>query len=113
MPSTATLASKLVPIAARLAAGIKVDRKKIEEIAGPSMSQITIEVLERVIPWIVTTRNGLLRCGLCGKGPFTRRGLYLHLIRVHNADIRYMIEDELERMIKVMHTYGSWKLNLK
>ncbi len=110
MPSASALASKLVPYVARIAAGIRVDRKKIEEIAGPSMARIALEVIDRVVPWIVTTRNGLLRCGLCGKGPFTKRGLYLHLIRVHQADIRYMIEDELERLIKVMHTYGAWKI---
>ncbi len=106
----ANLASKLVPIVARIAAGIAVDKKKIEEIAGPGMAKIAIEAIERVLPWIVTTKSGLLRCGLCNKGPFTKRGLYLHLIRVHGDEIKYMLEDEMERMIKALHIYGTWNI---
>ncbi len=104
------LASKLVPVIARIAAGIEVNKKKIEEIAGPGMSKIAINAMERVLPWIVTTKNGLLRCGLCNKGPFTKRGLYLHLIRVHGDEIRYMLEDEIERIIKTLHIYGTWNI---
>ena len=42
--------------------------------------------------FLVVTKKGMLYCGICGRGPFTRRGLYLHLMRVHAEDIARAIE---------------------
>jgi len=42
--------------------------------------------------FLVVTKKGMLYCGICGRGPFTRRGLYLHLMRVHADDIARAIE---------------------
>lgn len=37
-------------------------------------------------------------CVICRRGPFTKRGYYLHLVRVHGSLIRQMIEDEIRRL---------------
>jgi len=37
-------------------------------------------------------------CVICRKGPFTKRGYYLHLVRVHGGLIRQMIADEIKRL---------------
>ncbi len=44
----------------------------------------------------VVEKNGLLYCGYCGKGPFTRIGLYLHIIRVHKKQL----EDTIDRVYR-------------
>ncbi|WP_440059370.1 hypothetical protein ACSU1N_06180 [Thermogladius sp. 4427co] len=36
---------------------------------------------------IVKLKKGMYYCGFCGKGPFTRRGIYLHLLRVHLDEV--------------------------
>lgn len=37
-------------------------------------------------------------CIICRRGPFTKRGYYLHLVRVHGSLIRQMIADEIKRL---------------
>jgi hypothetical protein len=38
-----------------------------------------------------------LHCGLCGKGPFSRKGLYLHLLRIHRYEVKSLIAEELQQ----------------
>lgn len=39
-----------------------------------------------------TTRNGKRYCKFCGRGPFTKAGLYQHLTKVHTDDLIDLIE---------------------
>lgn len=93
-------ASKLIEITAKFASKIEVEDEEIVKLVGISMSKIAKTVIERVSFWLVEENNGLLYCKICNKGPFTKKGLYLHLSRVHRDEIRAMIEDELKTQIK-------------
>ncbi|AFK51359.1 hypothetical protein TCELL_0935 [Thermogladius calderae 1633] len=46
--------------------------------------------------YLVKVKKGILYCGLCGRGPFTKRGLYLHLTRVHAEEIARTIRQTPE-----------------
>ena len=37
-------------------------------------------------------------CVLCGRGPFTRKGYYLHLKRIHSEDILDLVKAEAQRI---------------
>ncbi len=102
LTSINVISSKLVEYVARLAVGLSVDESDLRRITGSVLYPIVREAVNRVAGEIVTTRNGLLRCNICGKGPFTRRGLYLHLIRVHRYDIIGYVEDEYNKIIKII-----------
>lgn len=95
-------AEKLVDITARMASKIRVEDKEIEKIVGISSFNIAKKSVERVSFWLSETRSSLLYCKLCNKGPFTKRGLYLHLIRLHRNEIKAMLEDELKHEIKAI-----------
>ncbi len=72
-------------------------RYSIEELGlmGEARS-IVEEVIESVASRIVFERRGLLRCAICSKGPFTRKGLYLHIMRVHRDYVKELVKKELE-----------------
>ncbi len=79
---------------ARKAAGLPADDLELERIVGSSQYIIMRRVVGSIVSSIVINRNGLLWCGICGRGTFTRRGLYLHLTRVHRDDILDLIEQK-------------------
>ncbi|MET1160313.1 MAG: hypothetical protein ABWW65_05075 [Thermoprotei archaeon] len=86
----------LVRYTIRKALGLSVDDIELASIVGttnlPSMRRAVSHVADK----LVTEKNGHLRCGLCGRGPFTRRGLYLHLTRVHSEEILELINSYIE-----------------
>ena len=98
MVNVSLLASKLVEYVARKAVGLPVDDNDLRRITGTVLYPVMREVVGKVSTSIVTVKNNLPRCNICGKGPFTRRGLYLHLIRVHRYDIMSMLEEEYRRL---------------
>lgn len=61
------------------------------------------DVAENIIAIIaeqIAVDDGItLRCRLCGKGPFTRKGLYLHLRRVHIDVVEELVRRELEERL--------------
>ena len=89
---------RLVEYVARKASGLST-KHSLEALVGPSTASILRDRIDRIALFIAKQRNGALWCRLCGKGPFTKRGFYLHLIRVHPMDIRYMLEDELHEAL--------------
>lgn len=91
------LSERLIEFVARAASRISYDQRKLAAISGSSMYKIIINVVNRVADFVSEERNGLLWCRLCRKGSFTKRGLYLHLVRVHSFEIKDIIEDELRR----------------
>lgn len=95
-------AEKLVDITARVASRIKVEDKEIERSVGISSFTIAKRSIEKVSFWLSESRNSVLYCKLCNKGPFTKRGLYLHLTRIHRSEIKAMLEEELKNEIKAI-----------
>ncbi|ALU12088.1 hypothetical protein EYM_00045 [Ignicoccus islandicus DSM 13165] len=56
------------------------------------------EVAEKVAKLIVSEKRGLKYCSICAKGPYTKRGLYLHFMRVHKDDVKALLLQELEML---------------
>ncbi len=85
----------MVDTVIRLASGIRV--KPEAEILSPK----EWEVVKRVAEEVRAEKRGLLYCGICGKGSFTRRGFYLHLMRTHKEEIATLIRHEMEETLIV------------
>jgi hypothetical protein len=62
------------------------------------LSKVYIEAVKNVALRIVDERGGAYYCGICGRGPYRRKGLYLHLKRVHGDDIIELVEIEAKRI---------------
>ncbi len=91
-----TISERLVEHVARSAAGIRVSLEKISYIVGSKRAQRVYVLVENLGEKIALKHdNGVLYCGLCRKGPFTKRGLYLHLVRRHRYDIKQLIINEI------------------
>ena len=89
--------AKMIEYVAKLGAGIKSSE---DEESG--FSEIQMRAIRAVASILSYEKNGLLRCGLCNKRPFTKKGLYLHLIRVHYDEIKGLLEEEIRNTIKWM-----------
>lgn len=70
--------------------GIRMDSRLKEGI---------LRSLEEVAGTLVFRKGSSLYCRLCRGGPYTRRGVYLHLLRIHLRDIESVVKEELERVI--------------
>jgi hypothetical protein len=90
------LSEKLVDVAIRMAVGFKVRNFKLKTTPS-SFESVIGKALERVSKQLPRVVNGELHCGLCGKGPFSRKGLYLHLLRIHRYEVKSLIAEELQR----------------
>lgn len=88
---------KIIEYTARKASSLN-QRYEIEDLVTPSIADLVDRSMERIALTLVK-RNGGLWCNLCSKGPFTKRGLYLHLIRVHTKDIEFMVREEMKRIL--------------
>ncbi len=102
MAAVEHIASRLVKYVARYASGLEIDESDLRRITGSTMYPVIREAIYVVAKNIVTERNGLPRCNICGRGPYTRRGLYLHLVRVHRYDIERMIIEEYKRIERII-----------
>ncbi len=80
----------LVEYTIRLASNMRL-REEFQEL-----DEVYKEVARRVAKLIVSERRGLKYCSICAKGPYTRRGLYLHFMRVHKDDVKALLQQELE-----------------
>ena len=90
------ISERLVEHVARSAAGISVSLEKISYIVGGRRAQHIYDIIGSLGKRVTLVHsNGALYCGLCRKGPFTRRGLYLHLVRRHRYDIKQLIMNEI------------------
>lgn len=95
-----SFSEKLIEFVARASSGIRMDKSRLAVITGPTLLPIVLDVISKLTNEIaIKNESGLLYCGLCRKGPFTKRGMYLHLIRVHRYEIKTLISDELERRL--------------
>lgn len=95
-------AEKLVEVTARYASKINVKDEEIEKLVGLSSKVIAKKASQKVAFWLVDQKETLLYCKLCGKGPFTKKGLYLHLTRLHKEEIKGMLMEELKNEIRTL-----------
>ncbi|HWQ16602.1 MAG TPA: hypothetical protein VNL13_02060 [Sulfolobales archaeon] len=58
-----------------------------------------VRALEDIANTLVSRRGSSLYCRLCRKGPYTKRGAYLHLLRIHSDDIISIVREEFDRVI--------------
>lgn len=98
--SVALLAEKLFGPTIKIACFGKVEQEEITQNIGISMAKAGTEVASRIAYWLVKEENASFTCRICYKKGFTRKGLYLHLRRVHKKEIRLMIEEELRAEAK-------------
>jgi len=88
------LKDQLVRYVVRKALDLPIDDIELQRIVGSTQYPIMRKVVGYITRRLVIEKNQHLRCGLCNKGPFTKRGLYLHLMRVHKEDILKMIDEK-------------------
>jgi hypothetical protein len=81
--STSALEYDVVKYTVRVALRLSVD----DSTVGVRDAARVLRFLRENPDYLVKVKKGMLYCGVCGKGPFTKRGLYLHLTRVHAEEI--------------------------
>ena len=87
---------RLAEITVRLASNMRIRDDLLE-----GFSERELEAAKRVAELVREERRGLVYCGICTKGSFTKRGFYLHLMRVHKEDIKILLEKELGELVAV------------
>lgn len=92
---------RLVEYLARKASTM-AQRYRLEDLVSPSIAPLLDRSLDKLCFSIIREKNGALWCRLCDRGPFTKRGFYLHLIRVHADDLEFMIEEEMKKLLEVV-----------
>lgn len=90
---------KLIEYVARKAALLS-QRYELKDLISPSVAPMMDRAIDKIVITIAR-RNGGLWCNLCEKGPFTKRGFYLHLVRVHLKDIESMVREEMKKLLEV------------
>ncbi len=92
---------KLVEYLARKTASM-IQKYRLEDLVGALAAQHLERSFDRISISIAKESGGTFWCRLCDKGPFTKRGFYLHLIRVHYGDLQYLVEEELRRVLEAV-----------
>jgi len=90
------LKHELVRYIIRRALGLPVDDIDLIDIVGSTDYPVMKRVVDSISSKLITEKNNHLRCGLCGKGPFTKRGLYLHMMRIHFNDILGLVDEKIK-----------------
>ncbi|MET1101126.1 MAG: hypothetical protein ABWW69_01410 [Pyrodictiaceae archaeon] len=91
------LLDKLADLVIRRAVGYSIEIH--DSLFPKSIMPFVDRILESLPIELVEFDGTVYKCRLCGRGPFTRKGLYLHLKRVHVDQITIMIRDELDHYI--------------
>jgi hypothetical protein len=86
------IVEKLAEAAVRRALGYTVT---LDATPGVDADEVVREVSSRIAEF----DGASYRCRLCGKGPFTRRGLYLHIKRLHYDHVEEMVSEILKRKL--------------
>ena len=94
MPRRGFFEEKIVDAVARLASGL------IEpgELRLPFLAAHTLESILRIGLQLRAEEGAPIYCRICGRGPFTKKGYYLHLVRVHYYDLLSLVREESERV---------------
>ncbi|MEM0065957.1 MAG: hypothetical protein QXT76_04900 [Sulfolobales archaeon] len=94
---TDILSEKLIDVVIRVAVGFKVRNFKLKATSS-SFEEAVSKAIEYSSKHIVRVINKQFYCNLCGKGPYTRKGMYLHLLRMHKYEIKNMVREELKEI---------------
>ncbi len=86
---------------------IGFDYKSAMSFLPPSIHNIVINLIDTLRPQLIRETPPTLYCGLCGRGPFTRKGLYLHLKRVHIDLVSQLVREELRHRLWASKNYFS------
>ncbi|MEZ0393681.1 MAG: hypothetical protein ABWK00_01345 [Desulfurococcaceae archaeon] len=78
----------IAKLVARVALGLRDAREGLAELGMPLRYA---KAVEEAASSALRDVDGKLYCGLCGLGPLTRRGAYLHLVRVHEGELAAMV----------------------
>ncbi len=91
------IVSKLADMSMRAAARLRYD---VAELGLPEAAEYVVKAIIEGTALQLAEDDGVsLRCKVCGKGPFTRKGLYLHLKRVHREVVEAMVRSEVEHKL--------------
>ena len=94
---------KIAGYVARIASGIT----RPEDFDSKVLAKHVVEAIRNVGLQLRDERNGVLRCPICGRGPFTKRGYFLHLTRLHYSHLVDLVEREADRIVKVSRNVVS------
>ena len=94
MPKRGLFEEKIPEYVARLASGLE----DIESFDSPVLARHTVEAIKRVALMLSSESRDVIYCPLCRRGPFTRKGYYLHLTRIHGNEILELVNAEVERI---------------
>lgn len=83
-------------------AGVARIAARIEEPGEFSPEYLAPHIVEavRIVGLRLRPSGDKIVCPLCSRGPFTKRGYYLHLIRVHPREILLLVREESERVAR-------------
>lgn len=93
---------QLVRICVKAALEPGVVSREIEDLGIRLDSEVRrgiVRALEEIASTLVSRKGPSLYCRLCRKGPYTKRGAYLHLLRIHSDDIVNIVREEFDRVI--------------
>jgi hypothetical protein len=93
------LSERLIDFLARKASNKSINVDKLRVVTGSSIAKISLEVIESVAKEVSRLEGASLYCNICGKGPFTKKGMYLHLTRLHKYELKSMLIYELREKI--------------
>lgn len=91
------LSEKLIDVVIRVAVGFKVRNFRLKT-ASSSFEEVISKAIEYSSKHIVRVLDKQFYCNLCGKGPYTKKGMYLHLLRMHKYEIKSIVKDELREI---------------
>lgn len=93
---------KIAVYVARIASGIVTPG----DFDSKVLSRPIVEAIRNVGLQLQDVRDGLLVCPICLKGPFTKRGYFLHLTRLHYYQLIQLVEAEADRIVFASRTVG-------
>jgi hypothetical protein len=88
---------KIADYVARIASGIIGP----EEFDSKVLARHVVDAIRHVGMQLRDERNGVLVCPICSRGPFTKRGYFLHLTRTHYSQLIDLVEVEADRIAGV------------
>ena len=83
---------RMVELVARIASGLADPSRLDLSLFSPHVAESILNVGLRL------RGESPVYCKLCGRGPFSKKGYYLHLRRIHYQDILRIVRDEIERV---------------
>ncbi|MCE4612722.1 MAG: hypothetical protein F7C07_02675 [Desulfurococcales archaeon] len=94
MPRRGFFRAKIADYTAKIASGL-IDPDQFDT---PILARHVVKAVRNIGMQLRSVREGLLFCALCKRGPFTKKGYFLHLTRIHYSEILQLVDLESERI---------------